>query len=124
MSAIQSWHGLPEHFKPQAALDMLRGVQWHFWGIPIANPGRRNCRAGSLNLSGNLWVCSKEEIIGNLKKTNPAPEKRQIVTPTLTKTPPPVFTSWNSSRAVSQMLAAQADARVTIQACCLRDARP
>lgn len=23
---------------PQAALDMLRGAQWHFWGVPGSEP--------------------------------------------------------------------------------------
>jgi hypothetical protein len=39
MRAIQSWSGLPEHIKRQAAPEMLRGVEWHFWGLPVMNPG-------------------------------------------------------------------------------------
>jgi hypothetical protein len=38
MSAIQSWSGLPEHIKRQAAPAMLRGVEWQFYGVPVANP--------------------------------------------------------------------------------------
>jgi hypothetical protein len=26
--------------RPKAAPDMLRGVQWPFWGAPVENPGK------------------------------------------------------------------------------------
>ena len=60
MSAIQSWSGLPEHIKRQAAPDMLRGVEWQFWGVPAMNPGKEELCVGCLNLCGRPWVCPKE----------------------------------------------------------------
>jgi hypothetical protein len=41
---------------------MLRGVQWYFYGVPVANPGSEELRVGFPTFSGKPWVCSKEEI--------------------------------------------------------------
>ena len=31
MSEAQSWQGLPSHIKRQAAPEMLRGMEWHYY---------------------------------------------------------------------------------------------
>jgi hypothetical protein len=36
---LQSWCGLPDHFKRQAAPDMLAGKVWWHWGKKIEHPG-------------------------------------------------------------------------------------
>jgi len=88
MSAIQGWRGLPEHLKPQAALDMLRGLQWNFYGLPVANPGKEELLRWVPESFRQLLGQFETGNQGNLKKTNPAPEKGQIVTPTLARSPP------------------------------------
>jgi hypothetical protein len=79
--AIQSWHGLPEHLKRQAVTDLLRSVEWHFWGVPVANPGKEKLLR---------WVPeSVRQVLGppetgsqrDLRNTNAAPEKRRERTP-------------------------------------------
>jgi hypothetical protein len=89
MSSIQSWSGLPEHIKRQAAPDMLRGVQWHFWGVPVANPGNEELLRWVPESVRHLLGQLERGNPGNLKKTNAAPEDRQIVTPTSAKAPLP-----------------------------------
>ena len=39
MNTTQSWAGLPEHIKRQAAPDMLAGKGWYFYGCKIEHPG-------------------------------------------------------------------------------------
>ena len=87
MRATQSWSGLPEHIKRQAAPDMLRGVQWQFWGVPVMNPGKAELlRWLPAPLRQTLGLPE-----GDLKRTSAALEKRQPPTPTLAKTAPPTL---------------------------------
>ena len=39
MNTTQSWAGLPDHIKRQAAPDMLAGKTWMYWGNIVENPG-------------------------------------------------------------------------------------
>ena len=39
MNTTQSWSGLPDHIKRQAAPDMLAGKGWYFFGCKIEHPG-------------------------------------------------------------------------------------
>jgi hypothetical protein len=94
MSAIQSWSGLPEHIKRQAAREMLRGVEWHFYGIPVANPGKAELlRWLSAPIQQTLALLKGTN---QGKETSAAPERRKIATPTLAKTAPP--TVYRSNR--------------------------
>lgn len=44
MSTTQSWAGLPDHIKRQAAPAMLEGKRWHFYGLPVEMPGQDELR--------------------------------------------------------------------------------
>jgi hypothetical protein len=44
MNTVQSWSGLPDFIKRQASPDMLRGVEWHYYGCPVVNPGKEELR--------------------------------------------------------------------------------
>ena len=44
MNTVQSWSGLPDFIKRQASPDMLRGVEWHYYGRPVVNPGKEELR--------------------------------------------------------------------------------
>ena len=35
---IQSWASLPDHIKPQAAVEMLAGAVWSYFGKPVERP--------------------------------------------------------------------------------------
>jgi hypothetical protein len=96
MSAFQSWSGLPEHIKRQAAPEMLRGVEWHFYGVPVANPGKEELLRWLPDSARQFLELLERGNQGNLKKTNATPEKPRIVTPTLAKTAPP--TVYRSNR--------------------------
>jgi hypothetical protein len=99
MRAIQSWSGLPEHIKRQAAPEMLRGVEWHFWGVPVMNPGKEELLRWLPDSARQFLELLERGNRGNLVRTTSiALEKRQIVkaTPTLAKTAPP--TVYRSNR--------------------------
>jgi hypothetical protein len=82
MSATQSWHGLPEHIKRQAAPDMLRGVQWQFWGVPVMNPGEEELLRWVPYSGQRVMELLEKGNRGNLvQRTRAALEKPQ--TPTL-----------------------------------------
>ena len=36
--SIQSWASLPDHIKPQAAVEMLAGAAWSYFGKPVERP--------------------------------------------------------------------------------------
>ena len=36
--SIQSWASLPDHIKPQAAVEMLAGTVWSYFGRPVERP--------------------------------------------------------------------------------------
>ena len=96
MSATHSWSGLPEHIKRQAAPGILRGIQRHFYGVPVANPGKEELvrwLSAPLRQTLDLPEGVNE---GDLKRTSAALEKRQIPTPTSARTPPP--TVYRSNR--------------------------
>lgn len=44
MSTTQSWAGLPDHTKRQAAPDMLAGKDWMYFGNRIEHPGADELR--------------------------------------------------------------------------------
>jgi hypothetical protein len=44
MNATQSWAGLPDHIKRQAAPDMLAGKGWYHFGRLIEHPGADELR--------------------------------------------------------------------------------
>jgi len=99
MSAIQSWSGLPEHIKRQAAPDMLRGVQWQFWGVPVMNPGEEELlRWVSAPLRQTLGLPEGVNE-GNRRKTSAALEKRQTPAPSLAKSAPPTLYRSNRDKA-------------------------
>jgi hypothetical protein len=88
MRAIQSWSGLPEHIKRQAAPEMLRGVEWHFYGVPVANPGKEELLRWVTDSVRPLLELLEGGNRGNLvQKTSTASEKRQIASPTLAEAP-------------------------------------
>ena len=35
---IQTWASLPDHIKPQAAVEMLAGAAWSYFGKPVERP--------------------------------------------------------------------------------------
>ena len=91
-----SWSGLPEYIKRQAASEVLRGVEWQFWGVPVINPGEEELlRWVSAPLRQTLGLPEGVNE-GDLKRTSAALEKRQTPTPTLAKSAPP--TVYRSNR--------------------------
>lgn len=36
--SIQTWASLPDHIKPQAAVEMLSGAAWSYFGRPVERP--------------------------------------------------------------------------------------
>ena len=36
--SIQSWASLPDHIKPQAAVELLAGAAWSYFGKPVERP--------------------------------------------------------------------------------------
>jgi hypothetical protein len=97
MSAIQSWSGLPEHIKRQAAPEMLRGVEWHFYGVPVANPGKAELLHWLPHSGQQVNQLLERGSRGNLvQKASTGPEKRQIPTPISARISPP--TVYRSNR--------------------------
>ena len=97
MSTFQSWSGLPDFIKRQAAPDMLRGMQWYFYGMPVVNPGQEELLRWVpdsvrqfLRLPRNQGNLVHERII--------TPEKQQILTAAPAKTPPPAVYRSNRNK--------------------------
>jgi hypothetical protein len=109
MSAIQSWSGLPEHIKRQAAPDMLRGVQWQFWGVPVANPGKAELLRWVPAPFRQALGLPEGVNEGDLKRTSSALEKRQTPTPTLAETSPPTLYRSNRDKGRDVEAALRAD---------------
>lgn len=85
----QSWAGLPEHMKRQAASEMLRGVQWHYYGRPVENPGEEELRRWIAPAAAATPFRSKP---ARARKDKPrrrfsTQEKRQVVKAALLKHP-------------------------------------
>jgi hypothetical protein len=109
MSAIQSWSGLPEHIKRQAAPDMLRGVQWQFWGVPVMNPGKAELLRWVPAPFRQALGLPEGVNEGDLKRTSSALEKRQTPTPTLAETSPPTVYRSNRDKGRDVEAALRAD---------------
>jgi len=75
MNSTQSWAGLPDSIKRQAAPDMLAGKDWYHFGNRIENPGADELRrwAGVAPQSPQAGA----EVAGSIAPSPGQPEARQ-----------------------------------------------
>ena len=74
MNTTQSWSGVPDHIKRQAAPDMLAGKVWMYYGNRIEHPGADELRqwAGVVSASPQ----NPPTIAGNVTPASGQPEAR------------------------------------------------
>jgi len=75
MNTTQSWAGLPDHIKRQAAPDMLAGKDWCCYGCKIEHPGADELRrwAGITSALPQMPAI----VAGNVTPASDRPEVRQ-----------------------------------------------